>query len=47
VGLVHLAAARRGGALVHVRQVFPGDRAAVRAATVREAFRLVAVAASA
>lgn len=41
VGLVHLAAARRGGALVHVRQVFPGDRAAVRAATVREAFRLV------
>jgi nicotinamide-nucleotide amidase len=42
VGLVHLAAARRGGALVHLRQLFPGDRAAVREATVREAFRLLA-----
>jgi nicotinamide-nucleotide amidase len=46
VGLVHLAVARRGGALVHVRQVFPGDRAAVRAATVREAFRLLTIAAA-
>jgi nicotinamide-nucleotide amidase len=42
VGLVHLAAARRGGARLHRRCIFPGDRAAVRAATVREAFRLVA-----
>src|SRR5215472_3755832 len=32
VGLVHLACARRGGATVHERHVFPGDRAAVRAA---------------
>lgn len=41
VGLVHLAAARDGGRVLHRRCVFPGDRQEVRAATVREAFALV------
>jgi len=41
VGLVHLAAAGPGGQVLHRRCVFPGDRAAVRAATVREAFALI------
>lgn len=41
VGLVHLAAARRAGPPLHRRVVLPGDRAAVRAATVREAFALL------
>jgi nicotinamide-nucleotide amidase len=41
VGLVHLGLATRDGATVAVRRVFPGDRNAVRAATVAEAFRLV------
>lgn len=41
VGLVHLAAARRGSATLHQRAVFPGDRAAVRAATVEAAIGLV------
>nr|WP_314076475.1 nicotinamide-nucleotide amidohydrolase family protein [uncultured Roseococcus sp.] len=40
VGLVHLAAARLGHATLHSRKVFPGDRTAIRAATVREAFAL-------
>lgn len=40
VGLVHLAAARRGGAVLHRRAVFEGDRSAVRLATVAEALRL-------
>ncbi|SER31817.1 nicotinamide-nucleotide amidase [Faunimonas pinastri] len=42
VGLVHLAAARRGGAVIHSEQRF-GDRGrgAVRLATVAEAFRLL------
>lgn len=40
VGLVHLAAARRGGPTLHSRRIFPGDRAAIRAATVNEAFAL-------
>jgi nicotinamide-nucleotide amidase len=40
VGLVHLACARRGGATVHERHVFPGDRAAVRAASVTAALEL-------
>jgi nicotinamide-nucleotide amidase len=40
VGLVHLACARRGGATVHERHVFPGDRAAVRAASVTAALAL-------
>ncbi len=41
VGLVHMAAARRDGRTVSLRQVFPGDRTAVRAATVAEALSLV------
>lgn len=41
VGLVHLAASRRGGATLHARHVFPGDRAAVRHASVEAAFDLV------
>lgn len=40
VGLVHLAAARRDGAAEHRRVVFPGDRRAVRLATVAAALRL-------
>lgn len=39
VGLVHLAGAVAGRTL-HRRCVFGGDRAAIRAATVREAFRI-------
>ena len=41
VGLVHLAAARRGRPTRHQDTVFPGDRDAVRAAAVRAAFALV------
>ena len=41
VGLVHLAAARRGGATLHERHVFPGDRAAVREQTVAAALDLI------
>ncbi len=40
VGLVHLAAARRGGATMHRRAVYPGDRAAVRRASVLAALDL-------
>jgi nicotinamide-nucleotide amidase len=40
VGLVHLGVATRGETRA-VRRVFPGDRTAVRAATVVEAFALV------
>jgi nicotinamide-nucleotide amidase len=40
VGLVHLGAARRGGPVRLRRHVFPGDRAAVRAAAVLAAFAL-------
>lgn len=40
VGLVHIAAASRAETRA-VRRVFPGDRAAVRAATVAEAFALL------
>jgi nicotinamide-nucleotide amidase len=46
VGLVHLAVATAAGTHA-VRCVFPGDREAVRAATVAEAFRLVREAATA
>ena len=42
VGLVFIGAARRGGETVVQRHVFPGDRAAVRAATVAEALALAA-----
>ena len=40
VGLVHIAAARRGGAVVHARHIFPGDRTAIRLASVATAFEL-------
>jgi nicotinamide-nucleotide amidase len=40
VGLVFIGCARRGGATVVERHVFPGDRSAVRAATVAAALRL-------
>jgi nicotinamide-nucleotide amidase len=45
VGLVFIGAARRDGATLVRRHVFPGDRDAVRAATVETALRLVAEAA--
>jgi nicotinamide-nucleotide amidase len=40
VGLVHLAVARRGAPTRHAREVFPGDRAAIRLATVDCALEL-------
>jgi nicotinamide-nucleotide amidase len=40
VGLVHLAAARRGGPLLHRRCLFPGDRRAVRLASVEAVLAL-------
>ncbi|MBF0561931.1 MAG: CinA family protein [Alphaproteobacteria bacterium] len=40
VGLVHMAAARRGRAILHCRHVFAGDRTAVREATVIESLTL-------
>lgn len=42
VGLVHLACARRGRRTLHERHVFPGDRAAVREASVLAALTLIA-----
>jgi nicotinamide-nucleotide amidase len=42
VGLVFIGCARRGAASVVERHVFPGDRAAVRAATVAAAIALAA-----
>lgn len=42
VGLVFVGCATRAGPAVVSRSVFPGDRAAVRAATVAEAFALAA-----
>ncbi|MFQ3623891.1 MAG: nicotinamide-nucleotide amidohydrolase family protein [Acetobacteraceae bacterium] len=41
VGLVFLGLARRGGAAAVERRMFPGDRTAVRLASVRAAFALV------
>jgi nicotinamide-nucleotide amidase len=41
VGLVHLACVRRGCDAVHRREVFPGDRAAVRARTVATALEMI------
>ena len=41
VGLVHFAAQRRGRKPIHLRRVIKGNRAAVRAASVREALRLL------
>ena len=40
VGLVHLAAARRGTPTLHRAEVFAGDRTEVRCATVEAALRL-------
>ena len=40
-GLVHVAAARRNGDTVHERCRFPGDRAAVRRASVMKALDLI------
>jgi len=40
VGLVYIGCATRAGPAAVSRHVFPGDRAAVRAATVAEAFAL-------
>jgi nicotinamide-nucleotide amidase len=40
VGLVHLAVARRGATTRHAREVFAGDRAAIRMATVSRALAL-------
>ena len=41
VGLVHMAAARTGGDVLHERQVFGGDRDAVRLAAVAAVLDLV------
>lgn len=41
VGLVHLAAARRGGATLHERHLFKGDRTAVRVAATSAALALL------
>ena len=41
VGLVHLACTRRGRPTLQERYVFPGDRTAVRVATVARAFALI------
>jgi nicotinamide-nucleotide amidase len=41
VGLVHLAATRRGGTMLRERHVFGGDRTAVREQTVKAALRMI------
>jgi len=41
VGLVHFACSRRGGATVHERHLFPGNRSDVRLAAVRIALALL------
>ncbi|MBL8703710.1 MAG: CinA family protein [Rhodospirillales bacterium] len=46
VGLVHFAAARRAGTVLHRREVFTGDRAAVRRAAAATALALALAAAS-
>jgi nicotinamide-nucleotide amidase len=45
VGLVHLATARRGGAIQGEHHVFPGDRGGIRRATVERALELLLAAA--
>lgn len=40
VGLVWMGAGRRGGAIITEHRIFPGDRAAIRAATVRHLFAM-------
>ena len=46
VGLVFIAAARRGGTLLCERHVFPGDRSAIRGAAVLRALELLLQAAT-
>jgi nicotinamide-nucleotide amidase len=46
IGLVWFGTARRGGAAATERQVFPGDRAAVRLAATRRALELLIAAAA-
>src|ERR1700732_4992628 len=46
VGLVHFGLARRGAATITEREIFPGDRAAIRAASVSRALALLLDAAS-
>lgn len=41
VGLVHFALARKGRETMAYNEVFPGDRSAVREATIRNAIRLM------
>lgn len=41
VGLVYLAVARRGGAVLHERHVFSGDRSAIRRATAARGLELL------
>ncbi len=41
VGLVHLACAMNGQPTLALKQIFPGDRTAIRAATVAAAFALI------
>jgi nicotinamide-nucleotide amidase len=41
VGLVHLACGSSGGPTVHRRRVFPGDRTAVRLASLEAALHLL------
>ena len=41
VGLVHLACARRDAPILHHHRIFPGDRTAIREATVIEAFAMM------
>jgi nicotinamide-nucleotide amidase len=41
VGLVYFGITRRGGVVRYERRVFPGDRSAVRLATVRSALTLL------
>ncbi len=42
VGLVHLAAARKGGDIIAERHVFPGDRDAIRRVSVLTALTMLA-----
>ncbi|QJE72876.1 CinA family protein [Aerophototrophica crusticola] len=46
VGLVYIACARRGGSIGVERHVFPGDRTAIRLATVKRALELALAAAA-
>jgi nicotinamide-nucleotide amidase len=45
VGLVHLAVARRGEKVQSEQQIFPGDRGAIRRATVERALEMLLAAA--